>query len=632
MKRFLLLACLLLLASSAFAQTTYYVAATGGNDARSCTTAQTDTTPKLTIANAIGCLVGGDTLQIKVGTYLMTDATVISNLIPSGPNAAHPTIIRNFGTDAVVLRKQSASGSVALLTITNPRSYIKFLGNGTSYTRGSVSFTSKFDFDCNETCSSAINATDDTGSANVGLTFDGISWHNTSDGSGMFLGGNSHLITNSHCYDVGQSGGGNDDHCIYTSAHDTVIDGNLIERAVIGYGIHQYCSGCGFTIADNNTYSNNVFRSNTAAAILLADGDGAKVFNNISITDGIAGDAWGGIRITHENTSSSNLIYNNTVYGCTGTGIIIASGANNRAIGNIVFGCSGSNVITNGGSGPAPTSNLSVNPSFTNAAGNDFTLQMGSAAIGAGQNLSVSGGFTTDITGTERGGTWDIGAHQFTGGVTPPLLPLYDHFSYTLTSDLDTQNGGQSWDGAWAKQAGSAMTVQANPGGCGSGSVVRSTGTTGNTVYTRDFQPRGQGILSWYMRMSITNPSDTSGVFLTAGGVGAASVEFSSAGNIFIVEEGFSLPVLVAGYAAAGCYFIEIELDQVGHPNEFRVRANGGAWTAWYTVISGTFTPFDGFGLEDLAANAHTMYVDEINGADTSASLGTGLLTMGVGR
>lgn len=109
------------------------------------------------------------------------------------------------------------------------------------------------------------------------------------------------------------------------------------------------------------------------------------------------------------------------------------------------------------------------------------------------------------------------------------------------------------------------------------------------------------------------------------------SVEFDG-NNIVIFENGFTLPVLVSGYVPSRCYFIEVELDQVGHPNEFRARANGATWSLWYTVIAGTFTPLDGFGIEDISTNAHTFYFDEINGADTSASMGTGLLTMGAGR
>ena len=47
---------------------TYYVATTG-NDARTCATAQTITTPKRTIASGVACLNPGDTLYIRAGTW-----------------------------------------------------------------------------------------------------------------------------------------------------------------------------------------------------------------------------------------------------------------------------------------------------------------------------------------------------------------------------------------------------------------------------------------------------------------------------------------------------------------------------------------------------------------------------------
>ena len=47
---------------------TYYVAKTG-SDSKSCTQAQSASTPKLTIKAGLACLKGGDTLIIKAGTY-----------------------------------------------------------------------------------------------------------------------------------------------------------------------------------------------------------------------------------------------------------------------------------------------------------------------------------------------------------------------------------------------------------------------------------------------------------------------------------------------------------------------------------------------------------------------------------
>src|ERR1051326_7826962 len=47
---------------------TYYVAKTG-SDSNSCTQSKSQTTPKLTFLDGLGCLNAGDILNIRAGTY-----------------------------------------------------------------------------------------------------------------------------------------------------------------------------------------------------------------------------------------------------------------------------------------------------------------------------------------------------------------------------------------------------------------------------------------------------------------------------------------------------------------------------------------------------------------------------------
>src|SRR5437667_6769750 len=68
---------------------TYYVAKTG-SDSNSCSRAQSQSTPKLTINAGAGCLNAGDTLIIKTGTY----NEALLNVIPSG-TAGSPTTVKS---------------------------------------------------------------------------------------------------------------------------------------------------------------------------------------------------------------------------------------------------------------------------------------------------------------------------------------------------------------------------------------------------------------------------------------------------------------------------------------------------------------------------------------------------------
>jgi hypothetical protein len=61
---------------------TYYVAKTG-SDNNSCSSAQLQSTPKLTINAGAACLSAGDTLVVRDGTYVETiTATIASGTQP----------------------------------------------------------------------------------------------------------------------------------------------------------------------------------------------------------------------------------------------------------------------------------------------------------------------------------------------------------------------------------------------------------------------------------------------------------------------------------------------------------------------------------------------------------------------
>ena len=99
---------------------TYYVATTGLNS-RSCATATDINTPKLTISSGLTCLVAGDTLEIRAGTYV--EYVVIQNL---NGTPASPITIRNNPGETVTLRPPA--GLSDAVSVFNNASYVVFDG------------------------------------------------------------------------------------------------------------------------------------------------------------------------------------------------------------------------------------------------------------------------------------------------------------------------------------------------------------------------------------------------------------------------------------------------------------------------------------------------------------------------
>ncbi len=130
------------------------------------------------------------------------------------------------------------------------------------------------------------------------------------------------------------------------------------------------------------------------------------------------------------STGPTNNIYNNTIYNCATAGIWGAGASNWDIQGNAVFVC-GDDFLdgTSGtwslnynasddGDGTNPqtldaTGTPAYDTEFTNAAGGDFSVPVGSIVIGNAAVDPGSGLFADDIAGTTRGAAWDVGAFEF---------------------------------------------------------------------------------------------------------------------------------------------------------------------------------------------------------------------------
>lgn len=172
--------------------------------------------------------------------------------------------------------------------------------------------------------------------------------------------------------------------------------------------IRLYSTSAALTTFSNVLIANNTFAGNTAWSPvkiqLFASGNptapGCLIANNIWYNCA-NGSSFPMVTIDSSTgfTASDWHIETNVFYNASSPQYLTIEGAQTTT----------SNwVTTNGGSTSLPT--------FTDAAGGDFTLASGdSVARDRGADLSAF--FTTDKDGNARSGTWDVGAYEYTIGV-----------------------------------------------------------------------------------------------------------------------------------------------------------------------------------------------------------------------
>lgn len=172
-----------------------------------------------------------------------------------------------------------------------------------------------------------------------------------------------------------------------------------------GYGILVYASG--MVNLDNNTIvGNRIYETGQIAkstpGIAITKGRGNLVMNNILFSNAQ------GIHINYGTVDSK--IFNNTVYNTQFAGIALYDSDGGQVLNNIVFR-NATNVLNNA-SNSRIDKNLTEEPSFVDAARNDFRLKAGSAAIDTGTPLAP---VTSDFNGVPRpqGAGYDIGAYEY---------------------------------------------------------------------------------------------------------------------------------------------------------------------------------------------------------------------------
>jgi hypothetical protein len=207
-------------------------------------------------------------------------------------------------------------------------------------------------------------------------------------------------------------------HGIYMTTSNNIIRGNTFYD-VGEYSIHQWTASPKF--ANNNIIEGNIATRSghdqtryghvCCGGITVSAGTGTVIRNNI-----VYGNEVNGIEI-NPNCISCRA-YNNTTYNNPGWNIYAFDGGSGIEVRNNIAYPKG----IYSGTGTVSSNNLNTNPSFVNAAANDFHLVSSSPAVDAGMTLSS---VTVDFARSPRpqGSSYDIGAYEFGGGTGSAPAP-----------------------------------------------------------------------------------------------------------------------------------------------------------------------------------------------------------------
>lgn len=446
--------------------TTYYISTSGSDSNPGTSTGQ----PFRTINRGLNALSSGDTLSIGDGSYAerISNESGGSN-IPSGSSGS-PTIIKTTSgvRGGVSIRWTGLPTSVALINL----HWIVI---------------QDLIIDCQDQPTAAeahgvvIGANNFADATNISLL--NVEVKNAVR-SGFAVDGSSHRIISCWSHDngvrgisVGQTGSG-----VYLQSQNTLVELCILETNS-GAGITGK-DPAGGSFASGCTIRRNIIRNNTQYSI-VSRATAMFCINNIIYGNGTSAP------FDVITLNSSSTFYNNTVYSNSGRAIIAESGP----VRNNICYQNGTNTITGTGT---ITHNLLTDPSFVNAAGGNFKLQSGSAAIDTGTDLS-STGFTTDFDGAARpfGSAWDIGAYEFGsspgggGDVTPPSITITSPASdpHGTTTTPITVSGTASDNVAvvsvtWSNSAGGSGTATGTTSW--SASIALAEGANVITVTARD--------------------------------------------------------------------------------------------------------------------------------------------------
>lgn len=255
-----------------------------------------------------------------------------------------------------------------------------------------------------------------------------------------YIGGD-HLIRGNEFYRTGSQtpNYGPGFNTIYNPGNRTVVEYNVFHNNANGIGIWR-SNSLGLKKINDVIIRHNVFYDMNRTLIdtwqqgatgyssihISVPGGGHKIYNNLFYRNCDTSNCRF-IRVNMGGTPDQRAastpihIYNNTFYDLknpNATAVLIEPdmGGPHLVTNNIAY------LAARGIIGGVQSKNLTTNPSFTNPAAGDFSLQSRSPAIDAGEILDI---VTSDFRGVRRpqGASHDIGAIEMTGDWDGPIPP-----------------------------------------------------------------------------------------------------------------------------------------------------------------------------------------------------------------
>jgi hypothetical protein len=232
---------------------------------------------------------------------------------------------------------------------------------------------------------------------------DGLRW----------MGGQNAVIEHNYIHDYRQVGGAHNDgvqgpSCTNITFRDNVFKNNGMHIFLGDYAWgSQYCNG--ITI-DHNVFYNDVNGGSYNAIVFKGTNNTGNYTNRI---DNNVFNLRGQGSVLYLADSPSPGCCNSLANGYFRNNIVYSS-----SVGNISFYSRSNNLYYNSG-GASGTASLTSDPLFVNQAANDYHLNAGSPAIGAGVSL----GYATDFANAPVTSPVTIGAYQFGGSTAPSLAP-----------------------------------------------------------------------------------------------------------------------------------------------------------------------------------------------------------------
>lgn len=184
-------------------------------------------------------------------------------------------------------------------------------------------------------------------------------------------------------------------------------------------------------------------------------------------------------------------------------------------------------------------------------------------------------------------------------------------FNSYSDGDLNTLNGGTGWSAAWSADTsvdvqgttvfeGAKAITGTDNAGTGVSKRVATTAASSGTLYFSVRLPQTTVDFDCAMQEGDANTR--------------FAIKFSNGGQIQLYDNDVAGYVNIQAYSANTWYRVGINWDTGVQANKYRVNVDNGSFTAYKTVVNGTFTDVNNFRIDHSAFGvSDVFYLDSIS-------------------